>query len=117
MTDLNWIQAMTEAAIVCDKEGIILEINDKALVFNNREREDLIGTNVVDCHQENNHPKVRQLLQAGKHDMHIIHTNDTQFISYFSPWQKDGEYAGLIEFILEMPAHKLHLLHEAPKSS
>ena len=48
---MNWLKELPIAITVCDKDGIILEMNDKsAKTFESDGGYALIGSNVLDCH-------------------------------------------------------------------
>jgi len=98
---------MLAAITVCNKDGIILDMNDRALEFNDRSREDLIGANIVDCHPAPIKQQAKQLLTAGKIHTYIFDKSGKTYISYYNPWIVDGQYQGIVEFILEIPPDEI----------
>ena len=51
MSEHDWIKEFPAAVTVCDAEGIILEMNDKAAkTFESDGGYALIGKNMLDCH-------------------------------------------------------------------
>ena len=112
MSNHRWVKEFTGAAIVCDKDGTILELNDRALAFNAEQGgSKLIGSNAVDCHSAATKEAARQLLETGSTHMGLIEMeNGQQFITYYAPWFQDGEYTGLVELILEVPPQDSHLI-------
>jgi len=51
MSEHDWIQEFPAALTVCDADGIILEMNDKAAkTFESDGGYALIGKNMLDCH-------------------------------------------------------------------
>ena len=50
---MDYFKEVNLAVTICDKEGKILEMNDKSRkTFLKPGQEDLIGKNVLDCHPE-----------------------------------------------------------------
>ena len=53
MNEHEWIKEFPAAITVCDKEGFILEMNDKAAkTFEKDGGYKLIGSNMLDCHPD-----------------------------------------------------------------
>ena len=53
---MDYFKEVNLAVTICDKEGKILEMNDKSRkTFLKPGQEDLIGKNVLDCHPEPAH--------------------------------------------------------------
>ncbi|MGA9396941.1 MAG: hypothetical protein WBV22_01670 [Anaerolineaceae bacterium] len=91
---------------MCDKDGILLEMNDRAA-----EQEDnpqLIGTNILDCHPEPARTKLKALLESGQPNIYTIEKKSVKNLIYQAPWYKDGEYAGIVELSLEIPWEMPH---------
>ncbi len=64
MTEHPWVEEFPGAVTVCDREGIILEMNERAAKsFGKQGGKDLIGTNVLDCHPEAAREKLRGLME------------------------------------------------------
>ena len=53
MLESAWVKEFDGAVTVCDREGVILEMNDRAAeVFAGDGGRALVGTNALDCHPE-----------------------------------------------------------------
>jgi transcriptional regulator with PAS, ATPase and Fis domain len=103
MNDHEWIAAFPGAITVCDSNGIITEMNDKARkTFADGDK--LIGTSVLDCHPEPARTRVRELLETGSTNVYTIEKKGAKKLIYQAPWFKDGKPAGLVELSLEIPA-------------
>ncbi len=73
MKSNHWMKNFKGAITVCDKDGIILEMNDKAIRdFQDEGGEKLIGSNVLDCHPEPAQTKLRELLQHQQTNVYTI---------------------------------------------
>jgi transcriptional regulator with PAS, ATPase and Fis domain len=101
----DWARELPAAVTVCDLQGIIIEMNDKAKsTFSG----DLVGRNVLDCHPEPARAKLAELLATGKSNVYTIEKNGIRKLIYQSPWYRGGQFAGLVEISLELPASLPH---------
>jgi transcriptional regulator with PAS, ATPase and Fis domain len=111
MTDYAWTQEFPGAITVCDRNGIILGMNDRATkTFADQGGRDLIGSNLLDCHPELAREKVQHLMQAQQKNVYTIEKNGVKKLIYQAPWFHDGVYAGLVELALEIPAELPHFV-------
>lgn len=108
-----WLKEFPGAITVCDKDGVILEMNDKAIqTFQAEGGAELIGTNLLDCHPEPARTKLKQLLDNRQMNVYTIEKNGVKKLIYQAPWYKDGEYAGLVELSLEIPFDMPHFIRD-----
>ena len=98
-----WIKEFPAAVTVCDADGIILDMNDKA-------GRALIGSNMLDCHPDRARPKAERLLAAREKNVYTIEKNGVKKLIYQSPWYRNGEYAGFVELSLEIPFELPHFI-------
>lgn len=111
MPDHEWIKEFPAAITVCDEEGIILEMNDKAAkTFEKDGGYKLAGSNMLDCHPDPARTKVERLLAARQKNVYTIEKNGVKKLIYQSPWYKDGIYAGFVELSLEIPLELPHFI-------
>jgi transcriptional regulator with PAS, ATPase and Fis domain len=109
-----WVQGFAGAVTVCDPEGIILEMNDKAAqTFQDQGGTALIGTNLLDCHPEPARTKTRDLLDTRRANVYTIEKRGQKKLVYQAPWYQGGQYGGFIELVLEIPAATPHFVREA----
>jgi PAS domain-containing protein len=107
----NWIEEFPGAVTVCDAEGIVLAMNAKAREsFASSGGAALIGTNLLDCHPEPSRTKVKELLRSGRPNVYTIEKDGVWKLIYQSPWHVGGEYRGLIELAMEIPAELPHFV-------
>jgi transcriptional regulator with PAS, ATPase and Fis domain len=107
----EWVSEFPGAVTVCDRAGIILEMNERAAAsFAADGGYSLIGSNVLDCHPEPARTKLRQLLETGQSSVYTIEKNGVRKLIFQAPWRKDGEYRGLVELALELPAEMPHFV-------
>ncbi len=111
MTSHDWIKEFPAAVTVCDAEGIILAMNDKAAkTFEADGGANLIGSNMLDCHPGLSRQKTERLLAAKVKNVYTIEKNGVKKLIYQSPWYKEGEYAGFVELSLEIPMEIAHFV-------
>jgi transcriptional regulator with PAS, ATPase and Fis domain len=111
MNENEWIKEFPAAVTVCDKDGILLEMNDKAAkTFEEDGGRKLIGSNVLDCHPEPARTQTEHLLVAQEKNVYTIEKNGVKKLIYQSPWYKNGEFAGLVEISLEIPLELPHFI-------
>ena len=108
-----WVQGFEGSITVCDPDGIILEMNDKAIeTFRDRGGTKLIGTNLLDCHPEPARSKLKGLMQTQKANVYTVEKNKKRKFIYQTPWHRGGRYCGFLEIVLEIPAHMPHFVRE-----
>jgi len=99
-----WIKSFPAAITVCDSNGIILEMNDKAVEsFQKDGGEKLIGTSLLHCHPEPARSQVEEMLRTQRHNSYTIEKNGVKKLIYQSPWYENGRYAGFVELSLPIP--------------
>lgn len=115
MTDAlyAWMREFPAAVTVCDRDGIILEMNDKsAQTFASDGGYELVGRNLLDCHPEPARSKLAGMLAAGRPNTYTIEKNGIKKLIHQTPWCRDGRYAGFVEFSFEIPFDLPHHLHD-----
>ena len=111
MSDHAWIKEFPGAITVCDADGVILEMNDKAAsTFEKDGGANLVGRNMLDCHPEPARGKAERLLSAREKNVYTIEKNGIKKLIFQSPWFKDGKYSGFVEVSLEMPFELPHFV-------
>lgn len=114
MKDSAWVKGFPGSVTVCDREGIIVEMNDKAATnyakYGGRE---LIGASLLDHHSGESLEKVRNILERQQPNIYTIEKNGIKKLIYQSPWYEDGEFAGLVELSLEIPFEMPHFVRKS----
>jgi transcriptional regulator with PAS, ATPase and Fis domain len=113
MYNNNWIKEFPSAVTVCDSQGIIIEMNDKAAKsFQEDGGYELIGKNLLECHPEPSRTKLKELLETQTKNVYTIEKNGIKKLIYQVPWFKDGRYSGLVEMSLEIPFEMPHFVRD-----
>ncbi len=111
MENHSWVQAFPGSITVCDPDGIILEMNDKAIeTFKEQGGKKLIDTNLLDCHPEPARSKLKELMENQKTNVYTVEKNGKRKFIYQTPWYRVEKYCGFVELILEIPAQIPHFV-------
>lgn len=102
--NMDYFNTQEGSVTVCDKEGIILYMNKKAVnTFG-----DKVGFNLFSCHPPSAQEKIKQLLSTGETNAYTIEKKGIKKIIYQTPWYIDGNIAGLIEYSFPIPFDMPH---------
>jgi len=103
----DWAKEMNCAVTVCDNDGIILYMNDKAKeTF--AKYGDLIGNNLILCHNERSRAIIADLLASGGSNSYTIEKNGVRKMIYQTAWRENGVVAGLVEISMVIPEDMPH---------
>lgn len=105
----DWAKEMNCAVTVCNTEGIILYMNDKAKATFARHG-DLIGKNLMGCHNDRSKDIIRDLLETGGSNAYTIDKEGLRKMIYQTAWSVDGKVAGLVEISMVIPSDMPHYI-------
>ncbi len=108
---MEWIEKLDGNVIVSDALGKIIYMNEKAI--SNYEKDggiNLIGKDLLECHSEASRRKILEIMNSGQKNVYTIEKKGKKKIIYQSPWFRDGEFRGIVEFSLEIPAEMPHFI-------
>jgi len=109
MREGAWMRDLNAAITVCDREGIILYMNNKACrVFTKDGGSKLIGANVLDCHPEPARLKLKHMLESRVEKCYTTEKKGVKKLVYQTPWFAGEEYMGFIEMQIELPLKMPH---------
>jgi transcriptional regulator with PAS, ATPase and Fis domain len=104
-----WVKEFPAAITVCDKRGVLLEMNAKsAASFRDEGGEKLIGKNAFDCHPEPARTIFRKLMKRRQTNVYTIEKRGKRKLIYQTPWYKAGKFRGFVELSIELPSHIPH---------
>ncbi|MFA5805819.1 MAG: hypothetical protein WC879_14375 [Melioribacteraceae bacterium] len=108
---MNWTKEFPAAVTVCDKNGIITDMNEKSVAtFADDGGYALIGKNLFECHTAASNEKIKQIMDQKKPNVYTIEKNGIKKLIYQSPYYKNGEMKGLVELSLEIPFDMPHFI-------
>ena len=110
----EWLRSFPGSVVVCGKDGIILEMNPRAVeTFKEDGGSALIGTNLLDCHPEPARTRVKEMLEARKPNYYTIEKRGIKKLIYQVPWFDDRNgYAGFVELSLPIPSEMPHFIRK-----
>lgn len=109
----SWVKEFSGVLTICDPDGIILEMNDRAVKsFEDDGGLALVGKNVLDCHPEPARHKIRELMEERQPNVYTVEKSGVKKLVYQSPWYKNGEYAGFLELTLQVPFDMPHFVRD-----
>ena len=105
----QWWEQFAGAVTVCDREGVVLYMNQKAAkTFAKYGGAELVGKSLFDCHPEPACRKIRELMAGQLTNVYTIEKAGVKKLTHQSPWYQDGAYAGFVELSLEIPDQMPH---------
>lgn len=105
----EWINEFPAAITVCDLEGIVIEMNDKAIsTFASDGGAELIGKNLYDYHPAHCNKIIEKMMATGNSHSYTIQKGDVKKLIYQQPWFKDGKVAGVVEMSIIIPGEMPH---------
>ena len=103
----DWVKAIGCAVTICDTDGRILYMNDRARLTYIKHG-NLIGHNLFACHNERSQAIIRRLLENGGTNTYTVTKNGIQKLIFQTAWRRDGQVAGLAEISSPLPADMPH---------
>lgn len=96
----SYLDTVNFAATVCDKEGIVLYQNDRAV----KRDGDVTGKNLYNCHGEKAGQMIRHMIETGSTNTYQIIRHGKHKLLHQTPWfDENGAVAGLIELAIDLP--------------
>jgi transcriptional regulator with PAS, ATPase and Fis domain len=106
-----WMNSIDVAVTVCDREGIIVLMNDQAVrTFSAAGGKTLLGKFIWDCHPAAAREKIRCIMATGDSNSYTIEKKGVKKLIHQMPWHENGELAGLVEFSLVIPQVMPHFV-------
>lgn len=108
LSEVRWAEGLNCAVTVCDKEGIVLYMNEKARETFAKSG-DMRGRSLIPCHSERSRGIIADMLASGRSNCYTIEKNGLRKMIYQTPWRDgSGEIAGLVEISMVIPADMPH---------
>lgn len=110
----TWIKEFPAAVVVCDNEGKIMAMNDRAC--NNYAGEggiELVGKSIFDCHPEQAAKKLRVLFMTRMNNCYTVEKNGAKKLVYQAPWYEEGEFGGFVELAIDIPSELPHFIRKS----
>lgn len=106
----DWAWGMNCAVTVCDANCTIIYMNDRARqTF--AKHGDLIGRNLLDCHNPRSVEIIRHLLATGGQNCYTIEKLGQRKMIFQTAWRlEDGTVGGLVELSMVIPEDMPHYI-------
>jgi len=105
----EWMHSLDAAITVCDKDGVIVYMNRKSIeTFEKDGGKKLMGTNLMLCHSPEAAKKIQEMLISQKENVYTIEKNGIKKLIVQKPVFDHGNFDGLIEMSIILPANMLH---------
>jgi DUF438 domain-containing protein len=111
MSGFDWFNECDYAVTVCDKNGIIVYQNIKA-VKTFEKYGSVIGKNLKDCHSIQSWEKIENMISSGESNTYTIEKRGSKKLIHQTPWKENGVVMGLIEVSIELPSNMPHFIRE-----
>jgi transcriptional regulator with PAS, ATPase and Fis domain len=106
---MNWTDGFLGAITVCDREGIVVYMNDRSKIqFDKDGGESLVGRSLVDCHPEPARTFLKKMLVEPITNSYTIEKNGIRKMIHQTPWMEKGEFMGVVEISFEIPMEMPH---------
>jgi len=100
----RWFDSFPAEIIVCNPEGIILDMNETATaIYADDGGKALIGRNVFSHHEEPVRSMVKQLVDTQKKSIYTTEKNGQKKLVTIAPWQQNQAYAGFVLLTIDLP--------------
>lgn len=109
---MNYFKEAPISVTVCDKNGKILEMNDKSIATFTKDGKSLVGNSLLDCHPEPARSKLLGLLQNHNVNVYTIEKNGVKKMIYQMPWYDGADFGGYIELSMEIPFEMPHYVRQ-----
>lgn len=108
----DWAWALNCAITVCDADCTIIYMNQRSReTFSGRG--ELVGKNLLDCHNPHSVEIIRHLLATGGQNCYTIEKRGVHKMIFQTAWKRpDGTVGGLVELSMIIPEHMPHHVRE-----
>ena len=106
---MNWTDGFLGAITVCDREGIVVYMNDLSKKqFAKTDDGNLVGQTLIDCHPEPARTMLKKMLAEPNPNSYTIEKNGIRKMIHQTPWMENGEFKGVVEISFEIPMELPH---------
>jgi len=109
MKEHAWSDSIDAAITVCNREGKILYMNDRAAAtFAADGGRTLVGKSLLPCHPEAARRKIGRIMDSRQANTYTIEKSGVKKLIHQTPWYADGKLGGLVEFSIVLPSEMPH---------
>jgi len=101
----SWAYSYPTEIMICDSEGVILDMNETAIgIYENEGGIALIGQNIFDHHFEPVRSHVKSMVGERKRIIYTTEKNGNKKLVNITPWNQGNNFAGFVLFTIDLPA-------------
>ncbi len=100
----EWAKELDCAITVCDRDCIIIYQNRRSVEVNG----EMTGQSMRPCHNDRSKAIIDRLLTEDGKNVYTISKRGVRKLIYQTPWRKEGDICGIVEFSLEIPEEFPH---------
>lgn len=108
MNIIDWAEQLHCAVTVCDLDGTVIYMNERARETFNRDGKSMVGQNLFPCHKERSQAMIRQMMETDTINAYTISKEGKIKMIYQTPWKQDGKVAGMVEISMVIPEEMPH---------
>lgn len=106
---MNWTNGFLGAITVCDREGIVVYMNERSKAqFVKSGDGDLLGKSLIECHPEPARGLLLKMLAEPMPNSYTIEKNGIRKMIHQTPWMENDEFKGVVELSFEIPMEMPH---------
>ena len=106
---MNWTDGFSGAITVCDREGIVVYMNERSkMQFAKSGDDDLLGKSLIECHPEPARSLLMKMLDEPFSNSYTIEKKGIRKMIHQTPWMENGEFKGVVEISFEIPMDMPH---------
>ena len=110
----RWPEGVDFAVTVCDRDGRIVDMNERArATFAKDGGGALIGRSLFACHGPASAALIRDLIGEGRSNTYTVEKAGVRKLIHQAPWYADGAVAGLVEISIVLPEGMPHRVRSA----
>ena len=104
MIIIDWANEFPSPVTITDTNGDIIYMNDKSIEeFKDNGGENLIGTNLRDCHNPVSNRIIDDIKSTHRPNTYIVEKSGQRKLIHQSPYFENKQYAGLVEISILLP--------------
>jgi transcriptional regulator with PAS, ATPase and Fis domain len=106
---MNWTDEFLGAITVCDREGIVVYMNERSkMQFAKSDEGILVGKSLIECHPEPARSHLLKMLAEPSPNSYTIEKKGIHKMIHQTPWMENGEFMGVVELSYEIPEQMPH---------
>ena len=112
--ELQWLDGVAVSVVACDTAGGCTYLNERAChTFAKDGGRALVGRSLIDCHPEPARSRLLEMLRTPGANSYTVEKAGKKKLVHQTPFFRDGVFAGVVEFVIELPALLPHFVRKS----